>query len=287
MDDQSWVVDNLKNALTTWNGKLNEIWTLLTVSPQSFKGGGVWGIVTSINSALLPIAYGLLVLFFAMSVCKTCGSLTEIKRPEHALRLFIRFALAKAAVTYCMELLTSLFTIAQGIVAQIIGTAGLTGPNGGSLPQELIDTINACGFWESIPLWAVTLLGSLFITVMSFIMILTVYGRFFPAVHVHGHCTGAAICLCRRNHQPQRQSLCAVLSRRLSGGGHHRAGLHHLFLHRCYACGQRGSHPHYGHLGLCERGGVWSACAGGNHQGQRPHCEGYAGAMKYTQYTLI
>ena len=179
LDDQSWVVDNLQNALTTWNDKLNEIWTLLTVSPQSFKGGGVWGIVTSINSALLPIAYGLLVLFFAMSVCKTCGSLTEIKRPEHALRLFIRFALAKAAVTYCMELLTSLFTIAQGIVAQIIGTAGLTGPNGGSLPQELIDTINACGFWESIPLWAVTLLGSLFITVMSFIMILTVYGRFF------------------------------------------------------------------------------------------------------------
>ena len=112
MDDQSWVVDNLQNALTTWNDKLNEIWTLLTVSPQSFKGGGVWGIVTSINSALLPIAYGLLVLFFAMSVCKTCGSLTEIKRPEHALRLFIRFALAKAAVTYCMELLTSLFTIA-------------------------------------------------------------------------------------------------------------------------------------------------------------------------------
>lgn len=179
MDDQSWVVDNLQNALTTWNDKLNEIWTLLTVSPQSFKGGGVWGIVTIINSALLPIAYGLLVLFFAMSVCKTCGSLTEIKRPEHALRLFIRFALAKAAVTYCMELLTSLFTIAQGIVAQIIGTAGLTGLNGGILPQELIDTINACGFWESIPLWAVTLLGSLFITVMSFIMILTVYGRFF------------------------------------------------------------------------------------------------------------
>ena len=32
---------------------------------------------------------------------------------------------------------------------------------------------------ESIPLWAVTLIGSLFITVLAFIMILTVYGRFF------------------------------------------------------------------------------------------------------------
>ena len=35
------------------------------------------------------------------------------------------------------------------------------------------------GFFESIPLWAVTLLGSLFITVLSFIMVMSVYGRFF------------------------------------------------------------------------------------------------------------
>ena len=32
---------------------------------------------------------------------------------------------------------------------------------------------------DSIPLWIVTLLGSLLITVLSFIMILTVYGRMF------------------------------------------------------------------------------------------------------------
>ena len=32
---------------------------------------------------------------------------------------------------------------------------------------------------ESIPLWIVTLLGSLLITVLSFVMILTVYGRMF------------------------------------------------------------------------------------------------------------
>ena len=48
-----------------------------------------------------------------------------------------------------------------------------------SLPQELIDAINNVGFWDSIPLWAVTLIGGLLITVLSFTMILTVYGRFF------------------------------------------------------------------------------------------------------------
>ena len=45
--------------------------------------------------------------------------------------------------------------------------------------QEMIDTIESCGFFESIPLWAVTLIGGLFITIMSFLLIMTVYGRFF------------------------------------------------------------------------------------------------------------
>ena len=43
----------------------------------------------------------------------------------------------------------------------------------------MIETIESCGFFESIPLWAVTLIGGLFITVLSFILIMTVYGRFF------------------------------------------------------------------------------------------------------------
>ena len=48
-----------------------------------------------------------------------------------------------------------------------------------TLPQELIDAINNVGFWDSIPLWAVTLIGGLLITVLSFTMNLTVYGRMF------------------------------------------------------------------------------------------------------------
>ena len=48
-----------------------------------------------------------------------------------------------------------------------------------TLPQEMVKAIEDCGFFESIPLWAITLIGSLFVTVLSFIIILTVYGRFF------------------------------------------------------------------------------------------------------------
>ena len=159
--------------------KLAEIWSLLTESPQTFKGGQVWGVMTGIHSALQAIGYGLLVLFFAVGVMKTCGSFVEVKKPEHALKLFIRFALAKGAVTYGLELMLAVFSIVQGMVSTIITQSGNSGMSSVTLPQELIDAINNVGFWDSIPLWAVTLIGGLLITVLSFTMILTVYGRMF------------------------------------------------------------------------------------------------------------
>lgn len=176
---ESWIVSNLNAALSTWNDKLAEIWSLLTESPQTFKGGQVWGVMTGIHGALQAIGYGLLVLFFAVGVMKTCGSFVEVKKPEHALKLFIRFALAKGAVTYGLELMLAVFSIAQGMVSTIITQSGSSGMSSVSLPQELIDAINNVGFWDSIPLWAVTLIGGLLITVLSFTMILTVYGRMF------------------------------------------------------------------------------------------------------------
>lgn len=173
------IIDNLENALQTWNEKLAEIWMLLTQSPQEFKGGHIWAIIEKINGALMAIGLALLVLFFVIGMVKTCTNLTEIKRPEHALRLFLRFIIARGLVVYGMELMNKIFEIVQGITSTIMTTVGVGTATNTTLPQEVIDAVKDCGFLESIPLWAVTLLGGIFITVLSFIMILTVYGRFF------------------------------------------------------------------------------------------------------------
>ena len=175
----NWVVGNLQNSLDTWNSKLNEIWTLVSTSPDTFKGGTIWNVIVNIHGALQAIGLGLLVLFFVVGVMKTCGSFAEVKKPEHALKLFIRFAIAKGVVTYGLELMMAVFKIIQGVVSTIMNSAGLGGATQATLPQAMIDAINGCGFFESIPLWAVTLIGGLFVTVISFIMILSVYGRFF------------------------------------------------------------------------------------------------------------
>ena len=175
----NWVVQNLENALETWNSKLSEIWQLLTTSPQQFKGGSIWSVMVNINGAVQAIGLALLVLFFVVGVVRTCGSFTDVKKPEHALKLFIRFAIAKGVITYGLELMLALFNIVQGTISTIMTSAGFGTPNQTTLPAEMVTTIESCGFFESIPLWAVTLIGGLFITVLSFIMIMTVYGRFF------------------------------------------------------------------------------------------------------------
>jgi len=176
---ENWVVQNLESALETWNSKLSEIWTLITQSPQSFKGGAIWSVVVNIHGTLQAVGYALLVLFFVMGVVKTCGSFAELKRPEQALRVFVRFALAKGIITHGMELMLALLSIIQGVISSIMSAGGFGSPTTTILPAEIVTAVEECGFFESIPLWAVTLIGGLFIWVLSFVMIMTVYGRFF------------------------------------------------------------------------------------------------------------
>ena len=175
----SGIIDNLTSAINTWNSKLAEIWLLLTESPETFKGGDIWQIIVKIHGALQAIGLALLVLFFVWGLIRTCTSWQDVKRPEQAFKLFLRFIIARGMVMYGMELMTKIFEIVQGIIQAITETAGLGVSSETVLPQEIIDAVSNTGFLESIPLWAVTLLGSIFITILSFVMILTVYGRFF------------------------------------------------------------------------------------------------------------
>lgn len=179
MESDNWIVQNLQNALDTWNDKLAEIWQILTQSPEEFKGGGIWDMIVKIHGALMAIGLALLVLFFVAGVIRTCGSFADVKRPEHAFKIFIRFVLAKSVVTYGLELMMAFFDIAQGIVSTVMDTAGLNQIQETVLPESMVKTIESVGFFDSIPLWAVTLIGSLFITILSFVMIMSVYGRFF------------------------------------------------------------------------------------------------------------
>jgi hypothetical protein len=158
--DNNWIVDNLENALTTWNDKLAEMWTLLTESPQTFKGGTFWSTVTTINVAMQAIGYGLLVLFFAISIFKSSATFRDFQRPEYVFKHFIYFILAKLGITYGMDLMVNIFDVCNGIVATAASSVGGITNASAALPPEIITAIEDVGFLASIPLWLVTLLAA-------------------------------------------------------------------------------------------------------------------------------
>lgn len=174
----NWVVSTLESALETWNDKLTEIWSLVAQTPERFRGGEIWNVIVGLNNALVGFGYGLLVLFFAMGVFQSAASFRELQRPEFALRHFIRFLLAKVAVGSSLELISAIYRICGGVVSAVMGGIGAD-VSTAVLPTEIIGAMEDVSFLESIPLWLVSLLGSLLITVLSFVLILTVYGRFF------------------------------------------------------------------------------------------------------------
>lgn len=98
--DNNWIVENLTNAFGVWNSKMTEMWSLLTESPQTFKGGTIWQTIVTINGGMQAIGYGLLVLFFAIGIFRSASSFRDFQRPEHLLRHFIYFVLAKLGITY-------------------------------------------------------------------------------------------------------------------------------------------------------------------------------------------
>lgn len=180
MGSGNGIIDQLQNGLTFWSAKLQEIWTIILQSPESFKGGGVWSVIRGINGALQATGMALLIIFFLIGVMKTCGNFAEMKRPEVAVKMFVRFICAKVAITYGMELMLTLFRITQGIVGTIMDNAGIGGAASPlTVPSEIMGAVADIGFFESIGPWIISLIACLVIIVISFILVLNVYGRFF------------------------------------------------------------------------------------------------------------
>lgn len=173
----NWIVQNIEKALTTWDHALAEIQSILTISPQGFRGGTIWNAIVSVNGALKAVGYALLVLFFLIGVMKTCGSIAEVKRPEHALKLFLRFILAKGVIDNGLEIMEVLIEVVQGILQTILGSHVISGTT--TIAPEMVTAIESSEFLDSIPLWIVAILGRLGVVVITFVLILTVYGRFF------------------------------------------------------------------------------------------------------------
>ena len=203
----NWVVQNLENALNSWNEKMSEIWQLVTQSPEDFKGGTIWSVVVNIHGAVKAIGLALLVLFFVVGVMKTCGSFAELKKPEHAIKLFVRFAIAKGVVTYGLELMMALFKIVQGLISTIMNASGLGAADQTVLPAEMVTAIAVGGHAHRQSGHHGAVLHHDHVGVR----------QIFQAVSLHRARAGTAFHLRGRTDTECRQELHQILRRRVSG----------------------------------------------------------------------
>lgn len=147
--DNNWIIDNLNYAFGVWNDKLTEMWSLLTQSPQAFKGGTIWRTIQTVNGAMQGIGYGLLVLFLAIGIFRSSAGFRDFQRPEHVLRHFIYFVMAKLAVTYGIDLMVDIFAVCAGIISTAAGSVGGIDGAAVSLPTEIVTAIGNVGFWPA------------------------------------------------------------------------------------------------------------------------------------------
>lgn len=180
-------INQLESGLSSWETKMNEVVTLLTTDPTLFRGGTIWSYVEVMYNAVLGFGISLLVISFFWGLLESAGTLVEMKRPENVFRTFVRVAVVEYFVVNGKDFLLKLMSVGQDIISDIWTSRVLdsSNPDSGrilyrySVPDEIVSAASTLNFSEKLTFWLVCSLAALAMTVVSIIVILQVYGRFF------------------------------------------------------------------------------------------------------------
>ena len=173
------IINSLQSALSIWNEKLSELFSMLTTTPEEFRGGAIWAVILKVFASMSAVGLALVTLCWFAGVIKTVGTFTELKRPEVAVKVIVRLILAQYVVTNALELMKQFISLACGIMANIMTASGFLAEDGLVLPEEIISAAQNIGVISGLGAWIVALICILVLTVLSFLILLPVYGRFF------------------------------------------------------------------------------------------------------------
>lgn len=167
----------LQSALDAWSAKYGEIVNILTTSPKDFQGGAIWEIVSNILAVLQGIGVSLLIIFFFYGLIKSGIDYRDVFRnPKNIIFTFFRFVIAEFFVVYSLEILLYILQIIQEIMAKIQTTTEIITF---SVPENIKTALEEADWWASLGAWAMSIIATIIIYLLSMIIIILVYGRFF------------------------------------------------------------------------------------------------------------
>lgn len=179
----SWFLDLLNWSVDFWNQMMTTGAGILTQSPEN-ASPGVWNVMTGINTSMQGIGYGLLVLFFLISLFKQTINIKDFTL-QGVFGYILRFLGGKIAIDYCMTIMSGIISIALGIIG-IVDSSG-AGITLNSVPQNITEMANGMSSFDifgQLPLWLLSLIGVLVTCVCGVLFLICVYGRFFR-VYIH------------------------------------------------------------------------------------------------------
>lgn len=157
-----------------WNNQISLVFAMLGQSPVSFKGGGPWALIESVNPIFVAVGSSLVVLFFVIGFCSESVDVREEMRFEVILRILIRLGLAEWFVVNNVVVAKAIFQTVGNLVNTLSAGAGSTLV----IDSTQADIIRNLGFGESLIMLILAALLSIIILICGFFMIYTVYFRF-------------------------------------------------------------------------------------------------------------
>lgn len=157
-----------------WNNQVNLVFAMLGQSPVSFKGGGPWQIVESIEPIFVGVGSSLVVLFFVIGFCSESVDVREEMRFEAILRMLIRLGIAEWLVANNVTIMKAFFSTIGNLVNALSAGQYTTV----SIDSAQAEVIKGLGFGESLIMLILAALLSVIVIICGFFMIYTVYFRF-------------------------------------------------------------------------------------------------------------
>ena len=157
-----------------WNNQVGLVFAILGQSPVTFKGGGPWQIVESIEPIFVGVGSSLVVLFFVIGFCSESVDVREEMRFEVILRMLIRLGLAEWFVANNVTIMKAFFSTVGNLVNALSEGQYKTL----TIESTQAEVIRNLGFGESLIMLILAALLSIIIIICGFFMIYTVYFRF-------------------------------------------------------------------------------------------------------------
>lgn len=179
----SWFLDLLNWAVNLWNQMMATGAGILTQSPEN-ASPGVWNVIKGVNTSMQGIGYGLLVLFFLISLFKQTTNIKEFTL-QGVFGYMLRFLGGKIAIDYCMTIMSGIISIVLDMIG-VIDTSGATIVLN-TVPQNIVDMANGLNAFDiggQLPLWLLSLIAVLVTCICGILFLISVYGRFFR-VYIH------------------------------------------------------------------------------------------------------